>query len=308
MAEREPVQLEDVFTVEQIQELRQAIKTDNLEAFRTFFESEEFPLLPEDEIDNLPLTFLAIDANYWRGTSYISPNILQYLLDKGARVNYVSLGTSAAVYSSRYWPGDANIDATTFFATLAMNAAISGHLDILKLLVSHGARLDLELHTEGLERIPGEDVLYLTEQALLEKDRHIAESMAFMSAVQQNPRIAPERKQEYAVETTKTLQKETNERLKLARVLKWLRNTTTEENIPAAVSKKQYAAFRNVLRKRTPLGRLEENYMASFLQKPAKFKVQPTEVGLKHINTSVFQGGKTRKRRSKKQRKTRGRK
>lgn len=297
MAAREPVVLEDVLTPEQIQELRQAIEADDLEAFRTLFESEEFPLLPEDVLEEYPLTFYALGAPRLFGFEY-RPKIFMYLLDNGADLNYMSMGTIAGTLSvGFFWDEDFVVD---FYTTLAMNAAVLGNLPVLKLLYERGADLEIRVETEQYEPIPNENIQVLVERALEELDNHIQGTISLLEGYKREGLPYND--------LNERLNTKLKKRIELLRVLKWVRYITVDTNIPTAVSKKQYAAFRNVLRKRAPLGRLEENYMASFLHKPAKFKVQPTEVGLKHVNTSLFQGGKTRKRRARKQRKTRGRK
>jgi hypothetical protein len=330
MADREPVDLEDVLNPEQLEELDQAIRDDNVEAFRTFFESKEFPLLPEDHLYGLPLTFYVLDVRPIETNSpsnniperQISRNIFEFLLTNGADVNFLSLFTIAAEFSSQYEPATWVVPANTLYATLAMNAAVAGDLDLLKLLYRHGADLDIVVHTETFEPIANETALYLVQEKLRALNEMISIHQSQIKAVEKNTRLSLEQKAAYKTRDTQAINDNIKERIKLLRVVKWLGNITIEENIPSAVSKKQYAAFQNVVRKRVPLGRLEEKYMSSFLQKPAKFAVvpehglkrvntslfqEPPENGLKRVNTSLFQGGKTRCRRARKMRSRRRR-
>ena len=75
----------------------------------------------------------------------------------------------------------------------------------------------------------------------------------------------------------------------------------TQNNLKKPVtSLRNYKRYEQVLKGAPRIGRMERNRMLSYLRKPT-FKVAPTEVGLKHVNSSLFQGGrKTRKQRKQK--------
>ena len=315
MADREPVFLEEVLTPEQIQELKQAVAGDNLEAFRTFFESEEFPLLPEDELEEIPLTFYALGAHQnstWDKTIQYRPTIFMYLLDHGADLNFFSERTIASRLSNEYFWDEDFINEV--YTSLAANAAVLGNLTVLKLLYDRGADLtrpsQRQVNDEILD-IPDETISYFVSKQLEQVDRDIKFRTNLLQSYLQTQaqgigltgqidRIIPEVKKE--------LNDSIKERIALARVYRWIHYITTEENIPAyRTTARNRKAYQNVLLRAPGLGRLEKQYMMSFVPKPAKFAVYP-EHGFKRVNTTLFQGGKTRKRKQRKQRKTKGRK
>jgi hypothetical protein len=329
MADREPVTLEDVLTPEQLEEFKQAIEDDNVEVFRTFFESKEFPLLPEDEFKEIPLTFYVLGAhseNDYRVKSSYRPNIFKYLLDHGANLDFLTGNTVVSLLSETFFPGDDfTIDVWT---TLAANAAVLGNLPALKLLYERGADFSILPEKEvedGWESIPGETIQYFVEKKLGKLNDDIKLRMEMIPAYERW------QAQGHTVYGGLNLVKETKERLnefikqriELARVLRWIRYITTEENIPAyRTTARNRKAYANVLLRAPGLGRLEKNYLMSFVPKPAKFAVvpehglkrvntslfqEPPENGLKRVNTSLFQGGKTRRRRARKLRSRRRR-
>lgn len=304
----EPQRIEDLLTEPgQYDEFWEAIRTNNLETFKKYY--KDLKLKPQDELKGLPLTFLAINADRLREEEYRSVDILMFLLEEGADVNYLSLGTRATDYTRSNWQNV--VEPATLYATLAMNAAVSGDLELLKILRKYGADLDIELQSEDGTSIPNESALGLAQNRLVLLDNNISYHMAELNYIKSRPvgrQFTAQDKAENIEHEDEALKENIEKRMKMNRVLKWLRSISTDKNIPTAVSKNQYAAFRNVLQKRAPLGRFEEKYMTSFLQKPATFQISPTETGVKRINTTLFQGGRTRKRRARKQRKTRSRK
>jgi hypothetical protein len=328
MADREPVDLEDVLTPEQLEELNQAIRDDNVEAFRTFFESKEFPLLPEDQLEEVPLTFYVLGANRDSNLSIYRPNIFKYLLDHGANVDFLSSKTRASSMSEVYFlelDDDFEIDTWT---SLAANAAVLGNLDALKLLYEYGADFSLLPEKEaadGWESIPGETIQYFVEKKLIALDRSIESYNGVVSRLEKTVAAKPNNNsaKQYLAQYKKTLEANIQERIKIARVLRWIRYITTEENIPAyRTTARNRKAYANVLLRAPGLGRLEKNYLMSFVPKPVKFAVvpehglkrintslfqEPPENGLKRVNTSLFQGGKTRRRRARKMRSRRRR-
>jgi hypothetical protein len=298
---REPIPVETIFSQEQLAEFDTAIRSNDVETFKRLF--EENALQPEDNIDGMPLTFYTIDCNRFVGLPFLSIDVLAYLLEQGGNINYMSLNTLAARYSSIFFSlNDGDVDAYT---TLAMNAAVKGDLDLLVFLYNEGADLDMLALDEDGNEIPGEDIVYFTRRRLEELDRDIQGIMGLENVYKRNPRLTNAQKQDYISRSINTAQRYSKDRIKVARVLKWLLNITTERNIPTAVTKQQHNAFKKVLNKRVQLGNLELNAFSKFLAKPSTFAIPPTEVGLKHVNTSLFQGGKKTRRRAQKKRKTR---
>jgi hypothetical protein len=308
MADREPVTLEDVLTPEQLEEFKQAIEDDNAEVFRTFFESKEFPLLPEDEFQEIPLTFYVLGAHHENGYRIYSsyrPNIFKYLLDHGANLDFLSGNTVASQLSETFFPGDDFI--IDVWTTLAANAAVLGNVPALKLLYERGADFSILPEKEvedGWESIPGETIQYFVEKKLDKLNDDIKLHMDMIPAYErwQAQGIAVHGGLNLVAQAKQRLNELLKQRIELARVLRWIRYITTEENIPAyRTTAKNRKAYANVLLRAPGLGRLEKNYLMSFVPKPAKFAVYP-EHGLKRVNTSLFQGGKTRRRRARKMR------
>lgn len=297
---RDPVPIETIFTEpEQHEKFYTAILRNDIETFKTMFEEND--LQPEDTIDGLPLTFYAINAHRFQGLPFLSVDVFLFLVEQGADLNYRSLQTLAATYSREFHSlDDADVDVYT---TLAMNAAVKGDLDLLIFLYNQGADLTILTETEAMVPIPGEDALRLAEKRLEDLDRSIHNSMAYLKAVKENPALGRREKEEYISQTEESLNGYSKDRISIMRVLKWLRNITVNTNIPSAVTKKQYSAYRNVLSKKLPLGNLELNAFSKFIPKPAKFRMPRN---LNRVNTTLFQGGRKKTRRTaQKKRKTR---
>jgi len=311
MADREPIQIEDVLNPEQLEEFKQAIQNDNVEAFRTFFESEEFPLLPEDGYEDIPLTFYTLGAHEnsdWATDIQYRPNLFLYLLNHGADLNIISGHTRASRLSSRYFWDEDFIDDV--YTSLPANAAVLGNLDVLKLLYERGADFSILAEDMAWESIPGETVEYFAERQLEQLDSGIPYRILSVDTYEQ----MKSRGQSTVVHgknmlqsTKEDLEKAIKQRIQLMRVLRWIRYITTEENIPAyKTTTKNIKAYANVLLRAPGLGKLEKKYMMSFVPKPAKFAVYP-EHGFKRVNTTLFEGGRTRKRKQRKHRKTKSR-
>jgi hypothetical protein len=327
MADREPVDIEDVLTPEKLEEFKQAIRDDNVEVFRTFFESEEFPLLPEDEFEEVPLTFYTLGAHQssdWARDLQYRPSIFMYLLNHGAELNYLSGKTVASRLSKEYfWDEDF---VNEVYTSLAANAAVLGNLEVLKLLHERGADFYTLAENDTFEPIPGETIEYFAESQLGRIDNDIPYRISILDTYE-GKKARGHSTVVYGknmIQNSKeALDKAIQKRIEIARVLRWIRYITTEENIPAyRTTARNRKAYANVLLRAPGLGKLEKKYMMSFVPKPAKFAVvpehglkrvntslfqEPPENGLKRVNTGLFQGGKTRRRRGRKMRSRRRR-
>lgn len=292
MAQREPLELTDLLPAAECDALYALIQTDNDMQFRNVFESEEQPLHPEDTLFGLPLLFVA--AGCGKRDDWFSPLILEYLVDeKGADVNRLALGTKAQKYSTayRFWYDyeDGVMEEDPVYTTVLMNFVLEGRIPACNYLYDHGANLEIETLDEWETPVQGETALQLAERKLTELDSSLRFGIEDNFWFEGGP--------EYL----------TKERLKVARGLKWLRYITVDENIPKLqASWQNRARLHQVLRGAPGVGRLEANYMMSFLPKPAKFQ-KPSNINLRKINTTLFEGGRaTRKRKQQsKQRKTR---
>ena len=294
MADREPVELMDLLERDLQNELYQVLSEDTLDRFKAIFESEEQPLHPEDTLYGLPLLFLA--AGCGKRQNSFSPKSIQYLVEeKGADVGRLAEQTKAEKYSSAYYfEREYNRHANDYFqwedhvyCSLLMNMALEGNIWACNYFYNHGADDQQITFNEWDAPIEGETALVLAERKLMELDSFIR------LAVEDN--IWLEGSPTYL----------TKERLKVARGLKWLRYITVDENIPKLqASWQNRSRLRHVLRGAPHTGRLEAEYMMKFLPKPAKFQ-KPSNINLRKINTTLFEGGRTRKRKQRKQRKTR---
>ena len=306
MAQREPLELSDLLTAEQCNTLYDFLEKDNDGQFRNVFESEEQPLHPEDTLFGLPLLFIA--AGCGKRQDWFSPKILEYLVDeKGADVNRMAENTKAEKYSraysfeyedeERYNDDDHRYYRTGrtilvedhVFTTVLMNLVLEGRIPACNYLYNHGADLEIETLDEWETPVQGETVLKLAERKLTELDSSLR----------------------FGVEDNIWLEGGPNylslERVKVARGLKWLRYITVDENIPRhAAFWQNRARLRQVLRGAPGIGRLEANYILKFVPKPAKFQ-KPSNINLRKINTTLFEGGRATRKRTKqcKQRKTR---
>jgi hypothetical protein len=291
MADRDADEISTLLQPERYIALEEALKTDAIDVFKTFFETEDTPLNPDDFLFQIPLLFIA--AGCRKGDTHYSKSCVEYLVEKGAFIDRHSIGTKAEKYSSAYqfWYdyNDGQLEEIHVYTTVLMNLVLEGNIEACNFFYQHGAHLDLETLDDWQVPIEGETVLQLAERKLTELDSSI------IFGVEDN--IWLEGGPEHL----------TKERIKVARGLKWLRYITVDENIPRHVAFWQNRArLRQVLRGAPGIGRLEANYMMSFLPKPAKFQ-KPSNINLRKINTSLFEGGRaTRKRRQqRKQRKTR---
>ena len=289
MAEREPVEIMDLLTLEEYTHLEDVIEQDNIDVFKIIFESEEQPLHPEDTLWDYPLLFIA--AGCRKHNHYYSPQIVEYLVEKGADVNRMAIRGKAEEYSTayrRFVDPDDNIDEIDHVHTsILMNLAMEGNINAMNYFYNHGADLYQETTDEWDGSIQGETALVLAERKLIDMDEAIHWGVTDNFWMRGTPNYL------------------TKERIKVARAIKWLRWISVDENIPKVqASWQNRARLRQVLRGAPHTGRLETDYMMSFLPKPAKFQ-KPSNINLRKINTTLFQGGRTRKQKQRKQRKTR---
>jgi hypothetical protein len=296
MAQREPLELTDLLPAAECDALYALIQRDNDMQFRNVFESEEQPLHPEDTLFDMPLLFIA--AGCGKRDTWFSPLILEYLVDeKGADVNRMALNTKAENYSRAYsfeWDfndntGQSWLDEDHAYTTVLMNLVLEGRIPACNYLYNHGADLEIETLDEWETPVQGETALKLAERKLLNLDTSMRNGIEDNIWFNGHPNYLAK------------------ERVKVARGLKWLRYITVDENIPKLqASWQNRARLRHVLRGAPGVGRLEANYMMSFLPKPAKFQ-KPSNINLRKINTTLFEGGRATRKRTKqcKQRKTR---
>ena len=294
MADREPVELHEVLERDLENELYHVISDDTIDRFKAIFESEEQPLHPEDTLHGLPLLFLA--AGCGKHQTSFSPKIIEYLVeDQGADVNRLSQHTKAEKHSRAYFfEREYNRHANDYFqwedhvfCSLLMNMALEGNIWACNYFYNHGADEEQITFTEWDAPVEGETALVLAERKLTELDSFIEFGVRENIWLNASPEDL------------------TKERIKVARGLKWLRYISIDENIPKLqASWQNRRRLREVLRGAPRTGRLEAEYMMSFLPKPAKFQ-KPSNINLRKINTTLFEGGRTRKRKQRKQRKTR---
>ena len=294
MADREPVELIDLLDRAVCDELYRVISEDTVDRFKAIFESEQQPLHPEDTLHGLPLLFLAAGCGKRQNT--FSPKIIEYLVDdQGADVGRLAEQTKAEKYSRAYFfEREYNRHANDYFqwedhvfCSLLMNMALEGNIWACNYFYNHGADEEQITFTEWDVPVEGETAIALAERKLTELDSFI------QFGVEEN------------IWLNSSPEDLTKERIKVSRGLKWLRYISVDENIPKLhASWQNRARFRQVLRGAPQIGRLEADYIMKFLPKPAKFQ-KPTNSNLRKINTTLFEGGRTRNRNQRKQRKTR---
>jgi len=274
MAGPQPIEIR--FTPENIARIERALLVDDLDDFRMYFEDDLNPIGPDDTLDEVPLLFIATGSR--KRDRHYSPRITRYLLEHGADMDAEALNMKAEEYSAIYYR-DIEFDRVLgqyvpvedhVMTSVVANLAVMGNIDGLKLFDEFGAYF-----AEDDEFI--ESPLRLAENKLLQLDADI-EGI----------------RQDEEAYWLGNIHEHTKERVKIARTLKWLRYITTEENVKKAhYSHKNIARFERVLKGAPVFGsNLERKAFMNFLKKPAMFTMGPK------INTSLFEGGTRRRRKS----------
>lgn len=281
MAE-EPREIENIISPAQVDKLRSAIFNDRLDTFCQIFKRNK--LRPNDTIrmngeeqDGVSLLFIAAGCgDEYMHVKYYSKHIVEYLVENGADINAMSKLTNASTYSREFQSDDRVGDVMDVYTTVLMNLAIKGRVAAMKYFIKHGADVNAEAITEE-DINTGETAADLCLNAINELDDSIK-------------RMGDRQLSYFGSQYVK-------KRNDAVRGYEFLKGIDIRERVKEPFSStKNYGRANYVFQSAPGVGPLEKKYMLKFLRKPATFKM-PRNHGLKRINTDLFKGGSTRRRR-----------
>lgn len=275
----QPRELTTLLSDDDISNLYTALTTSDTDTFRRYYETHR--LSPSDRIRGAPLLFIA--SGSIKTAQHFSFNIVDFLIQKGVDLNEMVPNMEAETLSAAY---DTGWNQQGWFedhvnTSVAMNLAVKGDLGNLSYIYYEGASFDLTT-------VVGETIFDLTQKQI----EHLDNTIEWLN------NLPPD------TFTGMDINAVTKQRAKVGQVYRWLNQITLDRNIGYQVSRKNRQALSQVL-KGAPVFKsdLERKYFMNFAPKPAKFAIQPTEIGLKHVNTTLFQGGTRRRKLSKATRK-----
>jgi hypothetical protein len=283
-----PRRVETILSPAQTKKLLSAIVNDRLDTFREIVEQNR--LRPMDTIDSLthdrnehdmPILFMAAGCGnaYGHPSQHYSKHIVEYLVENGADVNAMAKTTAASVYSREFDTQRHRAIISDVYTTVFMNLAINGRVAAMKYFIKHGADVNKETEMDEIDPSTGERMIIAGETAV--------DLCAY--AIERLDNLIP-----YQPNNKMIFIKDRNNAL---RGYEFLKGIDVRERVKEPfASTKNYGRANYVFQSAPGVGPLEKKYMLKFLRKPATFKM-PRNHELKRINTDLFKGGSTRRRR-----------